>query len=132
MRTIAPVAVALAGMSLTSAFAAAGSWCGTFRLGSISCGYSTRGVLGLCPGSWRILPSQSISRERLWDVRRELESSRAGKAALSARQLGVSLLRSAVLAITARACSMRQTWSHVLLELQSAKPAKFTRSLHQH
>jgi hypothetical protein len=64
MRTIAPVAIALAGMSLTSTFASAGSWCGTFRLGSISCGYSSseecmayvRGLGGFCqpnpyPGS---------------------------------------------------------------------------------
>jgi len=32
MRTIVPVAIALAGMSLTSASAAGGTWCGTFRL----------------------------------------------------------------------------------------------------
>ena len=56
MRTIAPIAIALAGMSLTSAFAAAGTWCGTFRLGSTSCGYSSaeecyatvRGLGGFC------------------------------------------------------------------------------------
>jgi hypothetical protein len=64
MRTIVPVAVALAGMSLISTFAAAGTWCGTFRLGSTSCGYSSseecyatvRGLGGFCqpnpfPGS---------------------------------------------------------------------------------
>jgi hypothetical protein len=38
MRPIVLVAVALAGMSLTSTFADAGTWCGTFRLGSTSCG----------------------------------------------------------------------------------------------
>jgi len=64
MRTIAPIAIALAGVSLTSAFADAGTWCGTFKLGSTSCGYSSaeecyatlRGLGGFCqpnpfPGS---------------------------------------------------------------------------------
>jgi len=56
MRPIVLVAVALAGMSLTSTFADAGTWCGTFRLGSTSCGYSSseecmatvRGLGGFC------------------------------------------------------------------------------------
>ena len=56
MRLIVLVAVALAGMSLSSTFADAGTWCGTFRLGSTSCGYSSseecmatvRGLGGFC------------------------------------------------------------------------------------
>ena len=56
MRPIALVAVALAGTSSTSTFADAGTWCGTFRLGSTSCGYSSseecmatmRGLGGFC------------------------------------------------------------------------------------
>jgi hypothetical protein len=56
MRLIALVAVALAGTSSTSTFADAGKWCGTFRLGSTSCGYSSseecmatvRGLGGFC------------------------------------------------------------------------------------
>ena len=56
MRTIIPVALALAGMSLINTLAAAGSWCGTFRLGSTSCGFSSseeclayvRGLGGFC------------------------------------------------------------------------------------
>jgi hypothetical protein len=56
MRPIVLVAVALAGMSLSSTFADAGTWCGTFRLGSTSCGYSSseecmatvRGLGGFC------------------------------------------------------------------------------------
>lgn len=56
MRTIVLVAIALGGMSLTSTFAHAGTWCGTFRLGSTSCGYSSseecmatvRGLGGFC------------------------------------------------------------------------------------
>lgn len=56
MRTIVLVAIALGEMSLTSTFAHAGTWCGTFRLGSTSCGYSSseecmatvRGLGGFC------------------------------------------------------------------------------------
>jgi len=56
MRTIVLVAIALAGMSLTSTFADAGTWCATYRLGSTSCGYSSsdqcwatvRGLGGFC------------------------------------------------------------------------------------
>src|SRR5690349_6512442 len=56
MRGIVFVAVAIAGMSLTAASADAGTWCGTFRLGSTSCGYSSqeeclatvRGLGGFC------------------------------------------------------------------------------------
>ncbi len=56
MRPIALVAVALAGTSSTSTFADAGTWCGTFRLGSTSCGHSSseecmatmRGLGGFC------------------------------------------------------------------------------------
>ena len=40
MRSIVLVAIALAGISLTSTFADAGTWCGTYRLGSTNCGYS--------------------------------------------------------------------------------------------
>jgi Protein of unknown function (DUF3551) len=54
MRTIVLVAIALAAMSST--FADAGSWCGTYRLGSTNCGYSSseeclatvRGLGGFC------------------------------------------------------------------------------------
>ena len=56
MRTIVVVAIALAAMSLTSTFANAGTWCGTYKLGSTSCGYSSseeclatvRGLGGFC------------------------------------------------------------------------------------
>src|SRR5262245_44102338 len=56
MRPIVLVAAALAGMLLTSTFADAGTWCGTFTLGSTSCGYSSseecmvtvRGLGGFC------------------------------------------------------------------------------------
>jgi hypothetical protein len=56
MRTIVLVAIALAGMSLTSTFADAGTWCGSFRLSSTNCGYSSseecmatvRGLGGFC------------------------------------------------------------------------------------
>src|SRR5256712_5076860 len=56
MRTIVLVAIALGEMSLTSTLAHAGTWCGTFRLGSTSCGYSSseecmatvRGLGGFC------------------------------------------------------------------------------------
>ena len=41
MRTIVLVAILLTGMSLTGTSADAGPWCGTFRLGSTSCGYSS-------------------------------------------------------------------------------------------
>ena len=41
MRSIVLVAIALAGMSFTSTFADAGRWCGTYRLGSANCGYSS-------------------------------------------------------------------------------------------
>jgi len=57
VRTIVLVAI-IAGTSwsATSAAAAAGTWCGTFRLGSTSCGYSSsdecmatvRGLGGFC------------------------------------------------------------------------------------
>lgn len=54
MRTF--VLMALAGMSLTGTFADAGTWCGTYRLGSTNCGYSSseeclatvRGLGGFC------------------------------------------------------------------------------------
>jgi hypothetical protein len=39
MRAIVLASLALAGMSLTSTSAEAGTWCGTFRLGSTNCGY---------------------------------------------------------------------------------------------
>ena len=56
MRTIVVVAIALAAMSLTSTSANAGTWCGTYKLGSSSCGYSSseeclatvRGLGGFC------------------------------------------------------------------------------------
>jgi hypothetical protein len=56
MRPIVLVVVALAATSSTSAFADARTWCGTFRLGSTSCGYSSseecmatvRGLGGFC------------------------------------------------------------------------------------
>jgi len=56
MRTIVLVAIALIGMALTSTSAGAGSWCGTYRLGSTNCGYSSveecmatvRGLGGFC------------------------------------------------------------------------------------
>ena len=56
MRTIVVVTIALAAMSLTSTFANAGTWCGTYKLGSTSCGYSSseeclatvRGLGGFC------------------------------------------------------------------------------------
>jgi hypothetical protein len=56
MRTIVLVAILFAEMSLTATSAAAGTWCGTFRLGSTSCGYSSseecmatvRGLGGFC------------------------------------------------------------------------------------
>jgi hypothetical protein len=56
MRPIVPAAVALAGMSLTSSLAEGGTWCGSFRLSSTSCGYSSsedcmatvRGLGGFC------------------------------------------------------------------------------------
>jgi uncharacterized protein DUF3551 len=56
MRTFVLVAMALAGMSLTGTFADAGTWCGTYRLGSTNCGYSSseeclatvRGLGGFC------------------------------------------------------------------------------------
>jgi hypothetical protein len=41
MRTIVLVAIALAAMSLIGSFAGAGSWCGTYKLGSTSCGYAS-------------------------------------------------------------------------------------------
>jgi hypothetical protein len=56
MRTIVLVAILLTGMSLTGTSADAGPWCGTFRLGGTSCGYSSsdecmatvRGLGGFC------------------------------------------------------------------------------------
>jgi len=56
MRSIVPAAVAFAGMSLTASPAEAGTWCGSFRLSSTSCGYSSsedcmatvRGLDGFC------------------------------------------------------------------------------------
>jgi hypothetical protein len=56
MRTIVRVAIALVGMSVTFTSADAGSWCGTYRLGSINCGHSSaeecmatvRGLGGFC------------------------------------------------------------------------------------
>ena len=64
MRTIVLVAVALIGMALTATSADAGSWCGTYRLGSTNCSFSSseecmatvRGLGGFCqpnpfPGS---------------------------------------------------------------------------------
>ena len=56
MQPIVLVVVALAGVASTSAFADARTWCGTFRLGSTSCGYSSseecmatvRGLGGFC------------------------------------------------------------------------------------
>jgi hypothetical protein len=41
MRTIVLVAIALVGMSWTTTFADAGTWCATYRLGSTNCGYSS-------------------------------------------------------------------------------------------
>jgi hypothetical protein len=41
MPTIVLVAIALAGMSLTSTFADTVTWCATYRLGSTNCGYSS-------------------------------------------------------------------------------------------
>jgi hypothetical protein len=54
MRMIVRVAIAMVGMSST--FADAGTWCGTYRLGSQNCGYSSsqeclatvRGLGGFC------------------------------------------------------------------------------------
>jgi hypothetical protein len=64
MRPTGLFAIAVAGMALTGTSANAGPWCGTFRLGSTSCGYSSseecmatvRGLGGFCypnpyPGS---------------------------------------------------------------------------------
>ena len=56
MRTIVLVAMGLAGTALTATSADARPWCGTFRLGSTSCGYSSsdecmatvRGLGGFC------------------------------------------------------------------------------------
>ena len=56
MRTIVVVAIALAAISWTSTFANAGPWCGTYKLGSTSCSYSSseeclatmRGLGGFC------------------------------------------------------------------------------------
>jgi Protein of unknown function (DUF3551) len=56
MPTIVLVAIALAGMSLTSTFADTVTWCATYRLGSTNCGYSSseeclatvRGLGGFC------------------------------------------------------------------------------------
>ena len=56
MRTIVLVAIGLAGTALTATSADARPWCGTFRLGSTSCGYSSsdecmatvRGLGGFC------------------------------------------------------------------------------------
>jgi hypothetical protein len=56
MRTIVPVAIAIIGVALTATSADAGSWCGTYRKGSINCGYSSlegcmatvRGLGGFC------------------------------------------------------------------------------------
>jgi Protein of unknown function (DUF3551) len=56
MRTIVLLAIGGAGMALTATSADAGPWCGTFRLGSTSCGYSSseectatvRGLGGFC------------------------------------------------------------------------------------
>jgi hypothetical protein len=83
MRTIVLVAILLTGMSLTGTSADAGPWCGTFRLGSTSCGYSSseecmatvRGLGGFCypnpypgtaygtsAGSWN--PSDAPRRHR--------------------------------------------------------------------
>jgi hypothetical protein len=55
VRTIVLVAI-IAGTSWSATSAAAGTWCGTFRLGSTSCGYSSsdecmasvRGLGGYC------------------------------------------------------------------------------------
>jgi Protein of unknown function (DUF3551) len=83
MRTIVLAAIALAGTSLTSTFANAGSWCGTYRLSSTNCGFSSseeclatvRGLGGFCrpnpfpgtaygtsAGSWN--PADSPRRHR--------------------------------------------------------------------
>jgi hypothetical protein len=56
MRTIVLLAIALVGMSWTTTFADAGTWCATYRLGSTNCGYSSseerlatvRGLGGFC------------------------------------------------------------------------------------
>jgi hypothetical protein len=56
MRTIVLVAIALAGMSLTSTLADTGTWCWTNVLGSTNCDYSSsekclatvRGLGGFC------------------------------------------------------------------------------------
>jgi hypothetical protein len=72
------IVLALAGISLTNTFAAAGAWCAQYRWGSENCGYSSseqclatvRGIGGFCrpnpfpgtaygtsAGSWNVLPS---------------------------------------------------------------------------
>jgi hypothetical protein len=78
VRTIVLVAI-LAGTSWSATPAAAGTWCGTFRLGSTSCGYSSSEA---CHGArpWGILLPESIPRHRLRDLRRELERARRAKA----------------------------------------------------
>jgi Lactonase, 7-bladed beta-propeller len=52
-------------MSLTSTFADAGRWCGTFRLGSTSCGYSS---------------SEECMQTSLWDRSRPHGAKRAATA----------------------------------------------------
>jgi hypothetical protein len=86
MRTIVLVAIALAGMSFTSTFADAGTWCGIYRLGSANCGYSSsEECMATVRGLGNLLP-ESIARDGLRDLRRELESPGIPKA-LSARLL---------------------------------------------
>jgi len=56
MRMIALVSMTLAGISLTSTYATAGTWCAQYRWGSENCGYSSseqclatvRGIGGFC------------------------------------------------------------------------------------
>ena len=75
MRMIALVAIALAGMSLTSTFADAGTWCGTYRRGQYKLRlFLVRGMLGHGARLWGILPTESIPRDGLRDLRRELET----------------------------------------------------------
>jgi hypothetical protein len=80
MRTIVLVSLALASISLTTTVADAGAWCATYRWGGTNCGYSSSDQ---CHGARyrRILPTESIPRDGLRDVRRQLECAPISKVA---------------------------------------------------
>ena len=98
MRTIVVVAIALAGMSLTSTSADADTWCGTFRLGSTNCGYpsseeclaTVRGLGGFCypnpfpgtaygtsAGGWNTSPRPAIHTSSAARVTHRRDRARA-------------------------------------------------------